>query len=168
MAKQRPIGWEGKPIPKGMLYSDYTPEQIEAAVTHPEFESRCKRAQERADQALASMCKKADQQKKGVMTGIELIAVERQRQVDVEGWTPKHDDEHKYGELAQAAQAYCYAAIHQAVHGADDMDFLKLLPNSFPKNWVSEWWKPSPDPIRNLVKAGALIAAEIDRIQRLP
>jgi hypothetical protein len=33
--------------------------------------------------------------------------------------------------------------------------------------WDQDWWKPSPDPIRNLVKAGALIAAEIDRLQRL-
>lgn len=32
--------------------------------------------------------------------------------------------------------------------------------------WHSSWWKPSDDPIRNLVKAGALIAAEIDRLQR--
>jgi hypothetical protein len=32
--------------------------------------------------------------------------------------------------------------------------------------WDPSWWKPSPDPIRNLVKAGALIAAEIDRLQR--
>jgi hypothetical protein len=31
--------------------------------------------------------------------------------------------------------------------------------------WNDDDWKPSPDPIRNLVKAGALIAAEIDRLQ---
>ena len=29
--------------------------------------------------------------------------------------------------------------------------------------WPPEFWKPSDDPVRNLVKAGALIAAEIDR-----
>ena len=40
--------------------------------------------------------------------GIRLIAAERQRQVDVEGWTPAHDDEHDEGELAIAAA--CYAA----------------------------------------------------------
>ena len=32
--------------------------------------------------------------------------------------------------------------------------------------WGSEYWKPSEDPVRNLVKAGALIAAEIDRLNR--
>lgn len=31
--------------------------------------------------------------------------------------------------------------------------------------WDEEWWKPSLDPIRNLEKAGALIAAEIDRLE---
>lgn len=31
-----------------------------------------------------------------------------------------------------------------------------------------EWWKPTPDDrIRELAKAGALIAAEIDRLQRM-
>ena len=32
--------------------------------------------------------------------------------------------------------------------------------------WSDKWWKPSDDPVRNLVKAGALLAAEIDRLQR--
>ena len=33
--------------------------------------------------------------------------------------------------------------------------------------WDDEWWKPTPDDrIRELVKAGALIAAEIDRLLR--
>lgn len=32
----------------------------------------------------------------------------------------------------------------------------------------SVWWKPSPENrIKELAKAGALIAAEIDRLQRL-
>ena len=33
--------------------------------------------------------------------------------------------------------------------------------------WAKKWWKPSDDPVRNLVKAGALIAAEIDRLESL-
>lgn len=36
-----------------------------------------------------------------------------------------------------------------------------------PGEWpFPDFWKQSEDPIRNLVKAGALIAAEIDRLQR--
>lgn len=33
--------------------------------------------------------------------------------------------------------------------------------------WDAKWWKPSDDPIKNLVKSGALIAAEIDRLQNI-
>jgi hypothetical protein len=39
-------------------------------------------------------------------------------------------------------------------------------PRDWPDNWSEDWFKASVDPIRNLVKAGALIAAEIDRIQQ--
>lgn len=39
------------------------------------------------------------------MTGIELIAKERQRQIEQEGWTAEHDSQHTAGELLQCA---CY------------------------------------------------------------
>lgn len=39
-------------------------------------------------------------------TGIELITAERQRQIDVEGWTPEHDAEHAKGELVEASTQY--------------------------------------------------------------
>lgn len=100
------------------------------------------------------------------MTGIELIAAERKRQIEVEGWSPQHDDEHVYGELGQAAQAYIHVGVWQSVHGVNDIDFKKVGVSEFPSNWHPSWWKPSNDPIRNLVKAGALIAADIDRLQR--
>ena len=96
------------------------------------------------------------------MTGVELIAEERQRQVDVEGWTPGHDAEHMAGELAGAARAYTHVAQLQVCR----QTISSNPPLSWP-DWADEWWKPSDDPIRNLVKAGALIAAEIDRLQRL-
>ncbi len=86
------------------------------------------------------------------MTGIELIAAERQRQVTAEGWTAEHDDQHNGGEMAFAAM--CYA----------DPDGLSEPDIYWP--WEAEWWKPSGDRVRNLVKAGALIAAEIDRLER--
>jgi hypothetical protein len=91
-------------------------------------------------------------------TGIELIADERSRQVSQEGWTPEHDDEHSTGELAQAA--LCYAKYAELQGRSSEQWFERDWP------WDETWWKPSPDPIRNLVKAGALIAAEIDRLQR--
>ena len=95
--------------------------------------------------------------------GISLILAERLRQMQQEGWTPEHDDTHTQCELLGAARAYSLIAFSQGIHGTIRMDDP---PVSCPDEWDIKWWKPSPDPIRNLVKAGALIAAEIDRLQR--
>jgi hypothetical protein len=97
------------------------------------------------------------------MTGIELIAEERGRQVAAEGYTPEHDDGHLQAELANGAIAYALAASEQVWRCTEELD-LSMAWEYWP--WGGESWKPSPDPVRNLVKAGALIAAEIDRIQR--
>lgn len=93
------------------------------------------------------------------MNGIELIAAERQRQINVEGWTPEHDDEHDHCELVLAACSYASYATGQVALDVEQMPSLRWP-------WDETWWKPSDDPIRNLVKAGALVAAEIDRLQR--
>ena len=89
------------------------------------------------------------------MNGSERIAAERQRQIEEEGWTPEHDAEYTNGELAGAAIAYTIATLIPNDRGE---------PEWWP--WDSDWWKPSDDPIRNLEKAGALLAAEIDRLER--
>lgn len=100
------------------------------------------------------------------MTGAELIAAERQRQIETEGWTPEHDDIHDLDELAIAAACYAlpqvyregYLGIHDPEYGGDGS----------PRIWPWDgYWKPVPDDrIRELAKAGALIAAEIDRLGR--
>lgn len=91
--------------------------------------------------------------------GIKLIQEERTRQIIEEGWSSKHDDGHENGEMAIAAS--CYAMPHDERM----MGKRYAIPDQWP--WDVEWWKPSPsDRIRELVKAGALIAAEIDRLQR--
>lgn len=110
-------------------------------------------------------------------TGIELIAEERARGISVEGWTPEHDDEHQNGELAKAA--VCYAdfgcvtekreVFVQLARGLADPESFAPVLADVPVNWplAPEWWRPVPnDRIRELVKAGALIAAEIDRLDR--
>lgn len=91
--------------------------------------------------------------------GIAMIAVERRRQIEAEGWTPEHDAEHVSGELLTAAVEYVRCAEGQ-VSGV----VLAGIGECWP--WDAASWKPSDDPIRNLVKAGALIAAEIDRLRR--
>ncbi len=114
------------------------------------------------------------------MNGTELVEQERRRQIDKEGWTPKHDDEHDLGELALAA--VCYASpipLFGVRARTDSFQFYDPWPDS----WDYQWDKrkrlhgdgktranadlPRKERIRNLVKAGALIAAEIDRLQRL-
>lgn len=96
-------------------------------------------------------------------SGIELIDDERERQKKVEGWTPEHDDEHEDDELARAAACYAMPRVKRYYRISDSAaDVWGLL---WP--WADGWWKPSHDNrVRELVKAGALIAAEIDRLQR--
>lgn len=86
--------------------------------------------------------------------GVMLVARERMRQVQGEGWTPEHDDIHSDGELAEAA--VCYALPTPPGDGAS--------PELWP--WDESWWKPGGGRVRQLVKAGALICAEIDRVVR--
>lgn len=81
------------------------------------------------------------------------IAAERRRQIDTEGWTPEHDDDHKGGELARAGAAYAWVAGYRHPYP----------PSCWP--WEREWWKPQ-DKRRDLVRAGALIVAEIERFER--
>ncbi len=89
------------------------------------------------------------------MTGIEAIAAERKRQVEAEGWTPEHDRQHKEGELALAAICYATPLRFRSVWAVVG----KLWP------WSSYWWKPTPnDRKREIVKAGALLAAEYNRL----
>lgn len=97
-------------------------------------------------------------------TGLELIILERERQITKEGWTSEHDSDeyHSHGEMAMAAA--CYAVDY--LHHVRDMGayYHNWAYDHWP--WDDKWWNPSKDPIRNLTKAGALIAAEIDRLQR--
>ena len=93
------------------------------------------------------------------LNGAELIYRERNRQLREEGWTAEHDDEHNQGELALAAACYALAELHR------EKEMYGDPPPEWP--WEATWWRPTPhDRIRELVKAGALIAAEIDRMQR--
>lgn len=90
---------------------------------------------------------------------MKLLHAERRRQVDVEGWSVHHDDEHADGEMAKAAAIYHLNAQGNCSFGADG------IPLGWP--WEAQWWKPK-DPVRDLVRAGALYIAEKERLHRLP
>jgi hypothetical protein len=93
------------------------------------------------------------------------VLAERQRQVTAEGWSSKHDDQYKNTELAFAASCY---AFHPAAASWDlEDDGIPYDSHPVPKQWPWDpsWWKPT-DARRDLVKAGALILAEIERIDR--
>ncbi len=79
------------------------------------------------------------------------VQAERRRQITAEGWTPEHDDLYCAAELPRAAAAYI-------LNGANDE-----APAIWP--FSAKWWKPR-DARSNYVRAGALILAEIERLDR--
>ena len=104
-------------------------------------------------------------------TGAQMIAAERWQQITELGWTPEHDDGHDGNELARAAVALCKHAYsrgwqcdNSTIPDGSDRYTQEPPPDEWPEDWA-DWWKPKT-PIRDLVKAGALIAAEIDRRNR--
>ncbi|MEC5739841.1 ead/Ea22-like family protein [Klebsiella pneumoniae] len=92
-----------------------------------------------------------------VTAAADDVLAERKRQVTTEGWTPEHDDQHVNFEMAIAGGLYAISAV----------DSHHKLRNSAPSAWPwdRKWWKPD-GPRRDLVKAGALILAEIERLDR--
>ena len=86
------------------------------------------------------------------------VSRERERQLAEEGWTPEHDDEHELGEMALAAA--CYAK--QSTENYDDITEI-YEPDVWP--WDNNWWKPK-NQRRDLIRAAALIVAEIERLDR--
>ncbi|MFU5407381.1 hypothetical protein ACM7XA_30800 [Pseudomonas aeruginosa] len=79
------------------------------------------------------------------------VQAERRRQITTEGWTPEHDDLYCAAELPRAAAAYI-------LNGANDE-----APAIWP--FSAKWWKPR-DARSNYMRAGALILAEIERLDR--
>lgn len=113
-----------------------------------------------------------DEKKMASTWGVRQIAEERQRQIQEEGWTPEHDAEHTGGELVRAAVCYALPEASRQTF-PPTRGILDLWP------WAREWDKrprgeggrllrsdeqTRPERIDGLTKAGALIAAELDRL----
>lgn len=84
------------------------------------------------------------------------VAAERRRQIEGEGWEPEHDDEHTHGELVQAAADLCL----------DGTDFRVVDPDGDRMIGWGLTERHHSDRRRQLVIAGALILAEIERLDR--
>lgn len=100
-------------------------------------------------------------------TGVALIAAERQRQREIEGFGDELDDTRTAGELAVAASQYAHFAAMVAALPASGFpdDYQKVVPPTWP--FEPSMWKVDREaPIRALAKTGALVAAEIDRLLR--
>lgn len=92
-----------------------------------------------------------------IPAAVRDLLAERTRQV-AHGWTPDNDDVmHSKGEMATAAGLYALYA-HSPLRPP-----AGLAPPHWP--WHPTWWKPTT-PRRNLEKAGGLILAEMERLDR--
>lgn len=90
-------------------------------------------------------------------TGIELIAEERHEQIEKHGFTLEHDlDCENNGGLANSA---LYLLLNYC--GYENNEW------AFPTNWDKKWIEKfnNKGDVESLYIAGALIAAEIDRLQ---
>ncbi|MFU1923122.1 hypothetical protein ACM6PT_39130, partial [Klebsiella pneumoniae] len=77
----------------------------------------------------------------------------------------EHDDEYSDGALVLAAVCYAEEAHCRINDPERSMSTAKIVPDLWP--WDEEYWNPSDCDRRNLVKAVALLLAEIDRIDRV-
>ena len=93
---------------------------------------------------------------------------ERNRQIEQEHYSIKHDDSYQMNELSRAAASYVNNVVSRgwvfnSVYGPEAYQ-SEEVPDLWP--WSDEHWKPK-NPRRDLVKAAALIIAEIDRMDRI-
>lgn len=97
----------------------------------------------------------------------EDVMGERHRQIHAEGWTAKHDDQHSDGSMALAAACYALNAAVWADRpkAIPQSDYVRLANPGYRWPWAEKWWKPKSQR-QDLVRAAALLLAEIDRLDR--
>lgn len=99
--------------------------------------------------------------------GSALIARERIRQITDEDYQPEHDIG-RGAQLANAAVSYAAFAAVTIDHYPGNPEAARaagahLIPPMWP--WSSIYWKPTGEPEKDLIKAGALIAAALDALR---
>ena len=132
-------------------YTDQLIEALEKAQGMEAYwKTQCRGITDHCEELQARI---AELESRTVTAAAADVLAERQRQVTAEGWTAERDDGYQNSELADAAACY---AIHAHNQGFS-------TPAHWP--WSQDWWKQT-SPRRDLVKAGALILAEIERLDR--
>ncbi len=102
---------------------------------------------------------------KKVEDAVTLISSERYSQIE-KGFNSKHDDLHSNGELAEVAEQI----LHASLNPHHSLRFLHTFKDIDSEENCWHWKiinKHKNDKIKMLTIAGALIAAEIERLQRL-
>lgn len=105
-----------------------------------------------ADEMIAMATAACEAMNAMPLSGLELIEEERLRQLETEGYDSEHDAQHDTGKLWRAGVAYATGNRHWWPWDID--------------SYKPEAREEEHPTVRDLVKAGALIAAELDRLQR--
>lgn len=93
--------------------------------------------------------------------GLGVIQLERVRQVDQHGWTPESDQQYTNRQLLRYAEYWMTSPLQN-----DLRDDIKHDLRQDSSGWEDEWFKyDERTPEERLARAGALIAAEIDRLR---
>jgi hypothetical protein len=105
--------------------------------------------------------------------GAIRILNERKRQIVVDKWNQDHDDKHINGELVKAAACYAmadfdlYTGVIEQNRNTGGIPIIENPDGVWPWGGQEEWQiRRQCSRLRQLEIAGALIAAEIDRILR--
>ena len=93
-----------------------------------------------------------------ITDGSLAIAKERSRQIKQEGFNDEHDKNENLKSIIAAAVIYANLGTEKN----PTSDFIQEMKKYWP--WDEKYYKPK-DQMRNLERAGALIAAAIDKIK---
>lgn len=94
-----------------------------------------------------------------IFEGTDPIAAERYRQIVDKRYTAADDDRYTGGQLMRAAMCYLWWEHPEKSPPLGSNG----IPVGWP--WLLLYWKPK-DRVRNIIRAGALMMAEIDRLRR--
>ena len=141
-------------------------DEVETIERNPKSWAAWKREAERLQGELnAAETALSAEKEKPLAPVILEIANERLRQISVEGWTTEHDEKHSSGELAGAAGCYAKHVNARQWCFKNNPDDYQCEPEPSGWPWAAEWWKPK-NPRSDLIRAAALIVAELERLDR--